>query len=122
MKPERNTCLYCNKVISNKAKFCSDAHRKAYARNPDNKSDKPKSDTDNSQVGHNPDIRESLTRTDQTFYDRNDGPDGIIGKDYYNFGSELRESKCLHCGAGFKTHMAMLKFCSYDHYKKAFNI
>lgn len=120
MKPDNNKCLYCGIEISNKAKFCTDAHRKAYSRN----SDKPNSDTDKEQVGQKSDIRDTLTKTDKTFYDRNDGIDehgimGIVGKDYYYFDAPLRDEECLHCGDKFQTNMKMLRFCSLNHYKDA---
>lgn len=130
MKPEKITCKNCGKQID-RGKFCSPrckmAYRRSVTKEPQSVTESVTNETVTPKIEQSVTNDLKLTKTDRTFYDRNDGPDehglpGIIGKDYYIFDDKLREEKCLQCGAGFKTHMAMLKFCSYDHYKKAFSL
>lgn len=116
MKPDEVTCQNCGKQIA-KGKWCSDKCRMAFKRKPEQK---PKPNTNKGEQTipeqHSPNIRDSLTKTDQTFYDR---AMRDFEKPYYNFSDELREEECLHCGDKFKTSMAMLRFCSYQHYSDA---
>lgn len=101
-----NRCLYCDKEISDKSKYCSDAHRKAYTRR--------------TQAGHepgqndkefNPDTRDlsdlDLTRTDSLFE--------ASKPNYYKFSEQVFKSKCLECRVEFKTHLKLLRFCSPKH-------
>lgn len=107
-----NKCLYCDKEISDKAKYCSEAHRKAYQRR--------------TQAGHqpgqndpefNPDTRDlsdlGLTRTDAAFE--------AYKPNYYKFSDKVFTRKCIAltnkkagtvCNKEFKTHLSLLKFCS----------
>lgn len=119
MKPDALICNNCGIQIA-RGKWCSDACRKAYSRNPDKKSDISNPDTDKLEVGQpKSDIddtntfRASLTVTDKTFYDR---ALRDFGKPYYRFTDNIREEKCLFCGEKFRTGLAMLRFCSYEHY------
>lgn len=126
MKPDTNKCLNCNKEISSKAKFCSDKCRKAYSRNPDNKSDKTNPDTPEIQVGqpksdkpeHEPGFRATLTKTDKTYYDR---AMRDMGEPYYRFfGVPEHEVTCVReqCDAKFTTTLSLCRYCSYEHYKE----
>ncbi len=101
-------CLYCDKDISDKAKYCSEAHRKAYQRR--------------TQAGQipNPDSQKptrtwdfDLTRTDLAFEKNKPG--------YYNFTDELHKRKCMTCGKDFKTRLKLLNFCSPQHMEDALN-
>lgn len=119
MKPNKNLCLNCNKEIGSRAKYCSDKCRKAYTRNPDKRSDKTNPDTDKLEVGQTKSdtFRDSLTKTDKTFYDR---AMRDFKEPYYNFNQiPERAEKCLQCGTTFKTTMIMLRYCSYNHYSDA---
>lgn len=124
MKPDKNTCLNCGKEIGLRAKYCSDKCTKAYKRNSDKlgqngpiKSDKTNSDTENTQlgheVGHDEDLRSTLTKTDKTFYDR---AMKDFGEPYYRFGGELKKAKCGFCGDHYTTTLSLNKYCSYSHY------
>jgi hypothetical protein len=101
-------CLYCDKELTGKKRYCSEAHSKAYRRR--------------TQAGHepgqndpefNPDTRDlsdlGLTRTDKLFED--------YKPNYYNFDEKVFDSKCIlpDCGAKFKTHLKLLRFCSPTH-------
>lgn len=119
MKPDKNTCLNCGKQISSKAKYCSDKCRKAYSRKSDINPDKLNPDTDKTQVGQpkSDTFRDSLTKTDKTFYDR---AMDLWGEPYYKFRpGEEREAKCGFCGEKFKTTLSLNKYCSYQHYHQS---
>lgn len=121
MKPDKLLCQNCQKEIP-RGKWCSDKCRKAYARNPDKKPDISKPDTDKSQVGqivYSGDIPSNITKTDKTFYDR---AMKDFGEPYYNFNGRLRKEECRKCGKKFDTRLSLLKFCSYGHYKIAFDL
>lgn len=94
-----NKCLICQEPISDKATFCSDAHRKAYSR-------KLKVGHLPEQVGQKPtrtlDFKPS--RTDRLFEERNPG--------YYDFGDTDFERICTVCGRTFKTRLKLLRQCS----------
>lgn len=121
MKPDKKTCLNCTEEVSNRAKFCSDKCRKQYERN---------SDKTTPELGHLSDLeaktelgqansdkdefRATLTKTDKTFYDR---ALRDFKEPYYRFGeTEATEKVCSRCGEKFKTSLALLKYCSYEHY------
>lgn len=119
MKPDKVSCLNCGDQIT-KGKWCSDKCRKAYARNPDKQADKTNPDTDKSQVGQptrtNDEFRETLTKTDKTFYDR---AIKDFGEPYYNFDWEKREGTCAFCKSKYMTCLRLNRFCSYEHFLKA---
>lgn len=112
MKPDKIVCLYCGTQI-NKGKYCSDAHRMAYKRQPE-QIDNPNTNKPEQKVPEqsNP----NMTTTDKTFYDR---AMRDFGEPYYNFDSELRENDCAQCKKKYKTRLALNKYCSYEHYKEA---
>ena len=120
MKPDPQQCKYCGKEIEGRKgkEFCSEAHSKAYRRNPDKAAAKPDIIPDKA----NPDtiIPDKLTATDQTFYDRalRDFPPEL--QPYYKFGEAVREETCHRCEKKFKTSLSLLKFCSYEHYRDSF--
>lgn len=92
-------CLYCNKEVSDKAKYCSDAHRKAYTRRTKAGQNPDKRDPD-IQPGH----IEGLTRTDALFETSKPG--------YYTFTANRWERECFMCDKKFKTSLQLLKVCS----------
>jgi hypothetical protein len=111
MKPDKRECLYCGKDITDKrlsAKFCKDAHRKAFERNSDN----PVKRTNVIKADK---LRDSLTNTDKTFYDR---AMNEWGEPYYYFDGELREGVCRLCEKKFTTNLSLNRYCSYEHYNK----
>lgn len=95
-------CLYCDKKISDKAKYCSEAHRKAYQRRTQagQTPDKNDPDTQPGQV-------KGLTRTDAMFE--------TSKPSYYKFTDEVHSEKCLQCGKEFKTSLNLLRHCSPQH-------
>lgn len=117
MKPDKNICLNCRTEISLRAKYCSDKCRKQYERNPDKRSDITNPDTDKSQVGQTKSdtFRDSLTKTDKTFYDR---AMRDFKEPYYKFDFDepIQKKECAKCGNNFKTRLHLLIYCSYDHY------
>lgn len=96
-------CLYCDKEISNKAKYCSEAHSKAYRRRTQTGQlpgqNDPDMDPDSRKVS---DLK--LTRTDSMFDKFKPG--------YYKFSENVKSEKCLQCGKEFKTSLTLLKQCS----------
>lgn len=122
MKPDKVVCLNCGQQIQ-KGKWCSDKCRKAFARNPDKtdaradkKSDISKSDTENSQVGQNPDKYSKLNKTDKSFYDR---AMKDFGEPYYKFENEEQELECGYCHKEYKTTLKLNRYCCYNHYSKS---
>jgi hypothetical protein len=101
-----NNCLYCNKEISGKAKYCSEAHSKAYRR----KIKAGQLPGQNDPILQPGQARTGLTRTDAKFEANK--------PNYYNYGA-LHKSKCQECGAEFKTRMELLRFCSPQHMEAA---
>lgn len=61
-------------------------------------------------------FRETLTKTDKTFYDR--ALRDFKGDPYYKFTDDLREAECDKCGVKFKTGLSLLRYCSYEHYNQ----
>lgn len=127
MKPDKRVCSYpgCNEQISNRAKYCSDAHRMAHNRN----SNKPEQINPNKTQLEQPNPNKlnepeqtaeqvlgfRLTSTDQSFYDR---AMRDFQEPYYRFSDEIREEECIYCGKKFKTGLRMLRYCKYEHYMK----
>ena len=99
-------CLFCDKKISDRAKYCTEAHRKAYVRR--------------TKVGqepgqNDPDIATrtfdfELTRTDRLFED--------FKPNYYNFSEKVFDKECLICSKKFKTRLQLAKTCSPAHFKE----
>lgn len=95
-------CLFCNKDLATdnpKARYCSEAHSKAYRR---------KTQSGQEPGQNDPDIVTrtipGLTRTDQLFENLKPG--------YYRFSDDTRTIACLQCGKQFKTHLKLLRQCS----------
>jgi hypothetical protein len=51
--------------------------------------------------------RKPLSETDQSFEEAH--------PNYYQFGKQTFERKCLRCGRWFETTLDMLRFCSHHH-------
>jgi hypothetical protein len=58
-------------------------------------------------------LRDSLTKTDKTFFDR---AIRDFGYPYYNYDSFLKEGTCIFCKKPFKTNLSLNRYCSYQHY------
>jgi hypothetical protein len=132
MKPEPNKCLNCGKEVSTRAKYCSDKCTKAHKRNSDKlgqkeslNSDISAHNSDKSELGQpNSDtlsaelkeLRDSLTKTDKTFFDR---AIRDFKNPYYNYSSPLKEDTCGLCGKDFKTNLSLNRYCSYAHYSES---
>lgn len=61
-------------------------------------------------------LRDSLTKTDKTFYDR---AMKDFGEPYYHFQGTLKKNKCGFCGKAYSTNLTLNKYCSYQHYRES---
>lgn len=138
MRPDKQACRNCSKEID-RGKWCSDKCRKAYGRKSDNpdtkpgqKPDKSKSDTQNGQSRTKSKLpadlaklRDSLTKTDKTFFDRaikDFQEPGKAPDPYYRFDGKLRKADCAYCGEEYQTNLNLNRYCSYQHYSKALEV
>lgn len=130
MKPDKFTCQNCGKQIA-KGKWCSDKCRMAFKRNPNKSEQKPEHEQpEHTEKGEQtlpeqptrtePPEREELSKTDKTFYDR---AMKDFNEPYYYFHElPLTTRNCLRCGKEFKTTLRLLRYCSYNHYRKALEV
>lgn len=125
MKPEKRVCEQCGKEIT-RGKFCSPKCKMANRRSVTNRNtvgdenvtQSVTNETVTSQKDESvtrDDFRADLTKTDKTFYDR---AMRDFKEPYYRFEDKLREASCFQCGKRYKTSLSLLRFCSYEHYKK----
>lgn len=117
MKPDKRTCRNCNKDITDtKGTWCSDKCRMAFKRtNPNKDSEQPEQSYPNSLKMNPNKFRDLLSNTDKSFYDR---AMRDFGESYYLFSSKQTDKQCIlqSCKLKFKTSLALLRYCSYDHY------
>jgi hypothetical protein len=120
MKPDRKICRNCGKEIDGKKTYCDDACRMAFKRNKPEHLDNPntnkaeQNEPEQAESEQPEQMRDFLTKTDKTFYDR-----AMLdfGEPYYNFLEKpVYSATCLRCRNKFKTTLGMLRFCSYQHY------
>lgn len=123
MKPDKITCQNCGKQIQ-KGKWCSDKCRMALKRQGEQKPEHSVPEHEQMMENIQPeqkfdmdeDSRATLTKTDQTFFDR---AMEDFGEPYYNFNSSVQEKSCTFCGKRFTTMLSMNKNCSYEHYSQS---
>lgn len=128
MRPDKKVCLYCGKEIDGKKLYCDDAHRMAFKRQSEQEPEQKDNPNTNKVEQILPEqaeteqpeqsLRDSLTKTDKTFYDR---AMKDFREPYYHFG-EIPVTKKVcdrgDCKQTFKTTLRLLRYCSYDHYTR----
>lgn len=120
-------CTICKKTYtakSHRSKYCSEACKQKNKRRSDTIETKTIVDTVNTPVKGksgvsentgliqdvdtvNLEFKNSLTKTDQTFYE--------FDSNYYYFSDARYEKECLYCGEKFETSLKLLRYCSRKH-------
>lgn len=88
------------------------------ANKPEHEQPKTRTNVPEQTNPNTDEFRATLTKTDKTFYDR---AMRDFKEPYYRFSNKVHDETCImqSCKSKFRTSLAVLKYCSYEHYSQS---